>query len=217
MTSLFERMKNNIMADLHGWFDHKEKKNPIAMLNQYLRDCESEVKKIEKLLERQYLLKEEVFSELKYAENMAKKRSEQKTIAMNANQTSLHELILREQQQYENQVAFLQQSYEETIHQLEQLEKKYRDMKMKLKDMHLKRLELMGKENMTNANQKMNKVLGRIDEPSAFSKFDEVQHYIDFLEQKVEGKYRTSMIDVQIAQLQNTKKLDDKILSENVN
>ena len=40
MNQLFSRMKQAISADFHDLLDKKEKKNPIAMLNQYLRQCE---------------------------------------------------------------------------------------------------------------------------------------------------------------------------------
>ncbi|HJV32373.1 MAG TPA: PspA/IM30 family protein, partial [Bacillales bacterium] len=56
MTNLFTRIKNSITADLHEALDHKEKQNPIALLNQYLRQCEMETEKVRKLLERQYTL-----------------------------------------------------------------------------------------------------------------------------------------------------------------
>ena len=52
----------------------KEYKNPISKLNQYLRESENEVKKVEKLIERQYLLKEEFARELKQTEYMAEKK-----------------------------------------------------------------------------------------------------------------------------------------------
>jgi len=59
MTNLFTRIKNTITADLHEALDQKENKNPIAMLNQYLRECEQETEKVRKLLQRQYTLKDE--------------------------------------------------------------------------------------------------------------------------------------------------------------
>ena len=59
MNQLFSRMKQAISADFHDLLDKKEKKNPIAMLNQYLRQCELETEKVRKLVERQSLLKAE--------------------------------------------------------------------------------------------------------------------------------------------------------------
>ena len=52
MANLFERIKNTVMSDLHEAIDKKEKKNPISVLNQYLRQCELEVEKVRKLVEK---------------------------------------------------------------------------------------------------------------------------------------------------------------------
>ena len=43
MSNLFTRLKNSISADFHQILDEKEQKNPISLLNQYLRQCEHEV------------------------------------------------------------------------------------------------------------------------------------------------------------------------------
>lgn len=45
MSTLFDRIKHSVMADLHDAMETKEKKNPIGLLNQYLRDSEKEAKK----------------------------------------------------------------------------------------------------------------------------------------------------------------------------
>lgn len=45
MANLLTRIKDSMMADLHDLMDQKEEKNPIAHVNQYIRECEQEVKK----------------------------------------------------------------------------------------------------------------------------------------------------------------------------
>ena len=64
-------MKQAISADVHDLLDKKEK-NPIAMLNQYLRQCEVETEKVRKLMERQSLLKAEFTREYDHAEQPLK-------------------------------------------------------------------------------------------------------------------------------------------------
>ena len=84
MTNLFQRLKNTVMSDLHEAIDKKEKKNPIAVLNHYLRQCEQEVEKVRKLVERQYLLKEEFQKEYQQASVLADKRKYQAEVASKA-------------------------------------------------------------------------------------------------------------------------------------
>ena len=60
------------------------------------------------------------------------------------------------------QVLSLREAHGEAVEQLEILEKKHREMKMKLKEMQIKRLELMGRENVIKVTKKMNQVLDKL-------------------------------------------------------
>lgn len=204
--NLFERIKNSISADLHDVLDKKEMKNPISVLNQYLRDCEKEAKKVQSYIERHYQLKNEFFREWKQAEYMALKRKEQSSLAEKAGEMELYQMAIQEQQQHEERAAHLKSSYDHTVEQLSQLEQKYREMKLKLKDMQIKRMELMGRENVARISQTMNRTLDHTGVDRAFTRFDEVEMYIDHLETRVNGGYERSMLDAQLAQLEKSFK-----------
>lgn len=202
MSTLFDRIKNSVMADLHDVLETKEKKNPISLLNQYLRDSENEAKKVEKLIERQYMLKEEFARELKQTEFMAEKRCKQAEIALQANELSLHQMAIDEEAMYKTQALSLREAYTEASDQLEILEKKHREMKMKLKDMHIKRLELMGRENVIKVTKKMNHVLDNSIVGKANTRFEETERYMDHLEAKLNSAYDMSTFDSRISELE---------------
>lgn len=63
--NLFQRFRYTVEADLHQLFDKKEQKNPIAMLNQYIREAEKQTEQTGKLLERQGQLKEKLEQDIK--------------------------------------------------------------------------------------------------------------------------------------------------------
>lgn len=48
MTNIFTRIKDTVLADLHQAIDEKEQKNPVATLNQFLRQAEQEKEKVKK-------------------------------------------------------------------------------------------------------------------------------------------------------------------------
>ncbi|WP_044749282.1 PspA/IM30 family protein [Bacillus alveayuensis] len=207
MSNLLTRIKNVIMADLHDILEKKERQNPIALLNEYLRQCEQEVEKVQKLVERQHLLKDELMREYHYAQELADKRKHQAEIASQAGETELYQFVLQEQAKYEERAARLKESLGQELRQLEELEQKYEEMKHKLKDMHIKRMELMGRENVARAHFRMNQVLeqdsyGR----KPFTRFAEIEQYLDRLEQKVNSAYYSSTIDARIAQLEKELK-----------
>lgn len=207
MTNIFTRIKESIVSDLHYALDQKEQKNPIAALNHYLRQSEQEKEKVRQLVERQFKLKDEFFKEYQLAKNLAEKRMKQAEIAGQAGEEQLHEFALREHQEYIARAERMKASYDEAAEALEVLEQKYENMKHKLKDMHLRRMELMGRENVARANHQINRV---IDETSdkPFSKFTEMERYIEGLEYRVNNSYYRSTFDHKIAKLE--KKMDAK-------
>lgn len=212
MTNLFTRMKNTIMADLHETLDKKEKQNPISLLNQYLRQCEQETEKVKKLVERQHALKDEFIRELFQAEKLAEKRKYQAEVASKAGESELSQFAAAEYQQYTERTERLTASLEQVTGQLGELERKYVEMKHKLKDMNLRRLELMGRENVTRANHRINQVLvSNNNSDQSFSRFQEIENYLDRLEHQVNSSYYRSTIDARVAQIEKEMKKEESI------
>lgn len=209
MTNLFTRIKNVVVADLNEAVERKEQKNPIALLNEYLRQCEQETEKVRKLLERQYLLKEEFAREHRQATELAAKRKYQAEVAMKAEEMELYEFAMKEQQHFEERSERLKLSLEHATKQLTELEQKYEEMKHKLKDMHIRRMELMGRENVTRAHHRMDQVLQpQMSADSAFSRMAEVENYFDRMEHQVNTSYFRNTIDAKIAQLEKEMKTE---------
>lgn len=201
MTNIFTRIKDSISSDLHDMMDKKEQKNPIAALNQYLRQSEQEKEKVKKLIDRQYRLKEEFSKEYLKAQDFAEKRLKQAGIAEKAGETAMHEFAVKEHEEYQTRADRMKASREEAIQQLDLLEQKYEEMKHKLKDMHLRRMELMGRENIAHANHQINRVTEEAsDKP--FSRFAEMEQYIENLEYKVNSAYYRSTFDSKISRLE---------------
>jgi phage shock protein A len=212
MTNLFTRLKDTIMADLNAALDSKERKNPIAMLNQYLRECEVETEKVRKLLERQHQLKEQFTAEYRKAVEMAEKRRCQAEVAQKAGETELHAFASQEQSNYEARASHLKEALANADSQLQELEHKYEDMKHKLKDMHIRRMELMGRENVTRAHTTMDQVMNENDySDKAYSRFTEIESYLDNLENQVNSSYYRNTIDGRIAQLEKEMKKQETL------
>jgi lia operon protein LiaH len=208
--NLFERIKNSISADVHELLDQKEEKNPLSLLNQYLRQCEHEVNKARKLVERQQLLRDQFFRETQEAEAKAAKRAHQADLAQQANETELYQFAIQEKEQHESRARRLKESTLQTEKDLSELEQKYEQMKHKLKDMQIKRMELMGRENVARAHQKMDRII----EPSSAMKqtafrFEELETYMDRLEQKVNADYHASSMEARLAKLEKEWKKEE--------
>ncbi|MBF0707034.1 PspA/IM30 family protein [Alkalihalobacillus hwajinpoensis] len=206
MPNLLNRIKNSIEADFHSILDQKEEKNPISLLNHYLRQCEREVEKARKLVERQSTLLLEFRRELDKARRNAEKRAGQAVLANEAGEAELYEFAKQEQLQYEERANHLSQLMDEADLELKRLEQKYEKMKHKLKDMSIKRMELMGKENSVRAHHKMDLVLEERNLDQPFNRFDEMESYIEQLEKKVNRDYAMSTIDTKFHLLEKKAK-----------
>lgn len=205
MTNLFTRIKDSISADIHQMLDQKEQRNPIAALNQYLRQSEQEKEKVRRLIERQYRLKEQFATEYIKAQEMAEKRKKQATIAEKAGEEEMRAFAIKEYEEFEARAQRMRAAKDDAAAQLESLERKYEEMKHKLKDMHLRRMELMGRENMIHANHQINRVLDEsTDKP--FSRFAELERYMDNLEYKVNSAYYRSTFDSKISKLEKERR-----------
>ncbi|MDZ5474018.1 PspA/IM30 family protein [Bacillus sp. 31A1R] len=210
MANLFTRIKDMVVADINETLDVKEKKNPIAMLNQYLRQCEQETEKVRKLLERQYSLKEEFTREFYQANDLAEKRKRQAEVASKAGEMELYNFAMQEQSQYEERAVRLKEVLNEATKQLTELESKYEEMKHKLKDMHIRRMELMGRENVSRANHQISKVLdNQTYSDKSYSRFQEIESYLDRLEHQVNSSYYRNTIDSRIAILEKQLKKEE--------
>lgn len=206
MTSIFKRIKNNIFADIHNVLDEKERKNPTTMLNQYLRNCESEIKKVEALIKRQSDLKFQFYKEKEQAHYLAAKRLRQGEIAAQANELELVERANKEVEYYKNQALKLEELFEKAEQDIYQLQQQLQEMKNKLQEMKLKRLELMSRENVAHASKRMNESTQKFSEENPFYCFSEVERQIQDLEMQVSEDYEQNTFDARMAKLERELK-----------
>ncbi|MEW9502248.1 PspA/IM30 family protein [Jeotgalibacillus marinus] len=202
MTNLLTRLTNTIKSDFSKETDHKDSKHPIAVLNHYLSECEKEVDKVGQIVERQRMLKLEFTKELQSAKSMVQKREEHVRLAEEAGESELAALARHELTHYQSRKERLELSVVEVTNQLQGLEKKHGDMKQKLKDMYIKRLEAMGRENVVRANENANRVLADDDQSIEEKRFSDIERHLQQIETGEVNRQEEQTIDQQITQLQ---------------
>ncbi len=212
MNSLWNRFKYSVQADLHTVFDKKENKNPIAMLNQYIREAEKQTESVGKLLERQGKLQTELQKELTEAEKMADKRRSQFELAQTAGEADLMAFAEEEILAYDTRAAELSESVTETAYELISLERKFEEMKHKVKDMKVRQLQLMGKENVTRAHHRMDQVISPEHADSRVASVGEMKKYIENLGGKIEREYETSSMERRLESLEKNPTKEAEIV-----
>ncbi|MCP8968678.1 PspA/IM30 family protein [Ectobacillus ponti] len=213
-TSLFQRIRSTFLADMHELLDEKERQNPIALLNQYLRDSEQEVKRIEKLISRQQQLRTQFFRELEQARYMEKKRRHQAEVAFQAGEAALQERALQEMQYYAKQAAQLEEQHTRVIEQTEDLQQKLEEMKNRLKELHAKRLELMARENAAHAHRRIHDAMHKVSDENPFLRFSEIEEQIRDLEMRITADYERDTFDYKIARLEKQLKEKETVQQE---
>lgn len=215
MTTLWKRFKYAFEADLHTAFDKKEQKNPIAMLNQYIREAEKQTEKTGTWIERQSQLKIQLEKELHESQEMLAKRTTQLELANQTNEGELIDFAKAEVAAYTNRAEVLQASISRTTEELFGLEQKYEEMKHKVKDMKVRQLQLMGKENVTRAHHQMDRMLQPESSKNADNRlvaFDEMEQYIDRLGQRIEKDHDVSSMERRLAQLEKKEQPTHEIV-----
>ncbi|WP_440897859.1 PspA/IM30 family protein [Amphibacillus sp. Q70] len=202
MSNLFTRIKDSVVADFHELLDQKEEKNPMIHLNQHIRNCEDEVRKLKQLIEKQYTIKQSYQRELKQAIFMLDKRTRQMELAEKMEETELYDEAKIEVDQYQTRVNQLTNLTDTAATQIEEIELKYSEMRHQLKNLYVKRLELKGRENIARVHKGMNKVLQTDYFERSNNKFAEAEDYIERLEQQVKTDERLHTLDARFSELE---------------
>jgi len=211
MTTLWQRLKFAIATDMDKVLAKKEEKNPIALLNQYITDAEKQTETTGKWLERQAQLTSKLEKELEEASTMLDKRTAQLDLARASGESDLTDFAEMEVAAYTNRVAELKMSISENLAELTQMEQRYEEMKHKVKDMKVKQLQLMGKENATRAHHQMDKVLSPELVAERIGSYDDMASYIKSLGQKVEDDYERSAMERRLESLEKNSAKQQQI------
>lgn len=175
--NLLQRLKYTIESDLALT---PKADNPLARLNQYIKEAEMQTEQTKTFLERQAALKQQLEIQLNDVQQMLAKRTEQLALAEQAGEMELIAFAQAERDAYETRSHLLQQSIEITTKELIALEQKYELMKHKIEDMKIRQLQVMGYENNARANFHMDAML-HPETHKDLSTMDDMYHYVDQL------------------------------------
>ncbi len=168
------------------------------MLNQYIREAEKQTEQTGKLLERQGQLKEKLEVEFKDNSALLAKRKSQLQLANTSGEQDLIEFATDEVAAYTARKNTLQTSIEASTREYFELERKFETMKHKIKDMKVRQLQLMGKENVTRAHHQMDGILAKNNKTN----FEDLESYIDKLAFQIDKDHEVTTFEARLAALE---------------
>ncbi len=168
------------------------------MLNQYIREAEKQTEQTGKLLERQGQLKEKLEQEYKENADLLAKRESQLALAKSSGEQDLIDFATDEVTAYSARNLTLQASIEASTREYFELERKFETMKHKIKDMKVRQLQLMGKENVTRAHHQMDGMIAKNNKTN----FEDLEAYIDKLAYQIDKDHELTTFEARLAELE---------------
>ncbi|MHA6165982.1 stress responsive protein LiaH [Bacillus mojavensis] len=177
---VLKRMRDMFVASVHEGLDKLE--NPKVMLNQYVRDMESDIAKAKQTIVKQHTIAYQFKKKYEEANDVAGKRKNQAQLAFDADEEELAKKALTEMKYLEGKAAEHKASYEQASSQLAELKEQLATLETRLQDVKDKKQALIARANAAKAKEHMNATFDKIDSESAYREFLRIENRIEELE-----------------------------------
>ncbi|NPC94134.1 PspA/IM30 family protein [Bacillus sp. WMMC1349] len=178
-----KRIRNMVVASINEGLDKLE--NPRVMLNQYVRDMESDIAKAKHTIVNQQVIEQNFKGKYEEAEKLAVKRKNQAQLAFDAGEEELAKKALSEMKYFEAKAAEYQDTYQHAKQQLVELKEQLQTLEVKLRDIKDKKHALIARANAVKAKEHMNASFNKIDNESTYREFLRMENRIEEMETRV--------------------------------
>jgi lia operon protein LiaH len=182
---VLKRMRDLVVAQINEGLDKVE--NPRVMLNQYVRDMESDIAKAKHIIIKQQTIEQGFRKKFDEAEQLKAKRKNQAQLAFDAGEEELARKALAEMKYYEGKAQEHKESYEMAKNQVRELKNQLQTLEGKLQDLKDKKHALIARANAVKAKEHLNDSFNRIDSESAYREFTRMENRIEEMEMKVKS------------------------------
>lgn len=153
---VFQRIKDLTKASVHDLLDKLE--DPVVMLNQYLRDMETEIRDAEVTVAKQMASERRMKQRLDELVRQGVDREGQAEHALRGGNEALARKLLEEKVQFDQQAANLADLHAQASAQVSELTSQLHEMKDEYYKLRNKRNELAARSQMAKARKQMAQV-----------------------------------------------------------
>lgn len=211
--AIFKRVRDITVASIHEMLDKVE--DPIAMLNQYLRDLESEISKAELAVSRQVAVEKKWKALVEEFEQRAAKRSRQAELAVDHGDDNIARQAIEDKQFAEAKAVEYRALYESTKEQVADLLGQLKELKDKFYELRNKKFHLVSRANVAKTVKDINQALVSIDTESAAKGFARIEEKLMIMEADSQAMQRIRRVygDTNYEYLHNAEK-NEKVEQE---
>ncbi|MDQ0227193.1 PspA/IM30 family protein [Metabacillus niabensis] len=176
MFKFFKRVKTVVDSELNALLDKAE--DPVKMLDQFMRDMESDIREAEAAVAKQIANEKMLQKKYEEAQKMVEKREEQALKAVEAGNDDLARRALEDKKLHTQTAETLKESYERAKLDSEAVRKKLDEMKAEYYQMKLKKDSLKARAESAKAKTKMNRTLSGIGSDESKRGFERMEEKV---------------------------------------
>ncbi|ENH96941.1 hypothetical protein J416_08147 [Gracilibacillus halophilus YIM-C55.5] len=199
MFKFFKRVKTVVGSELNSLLDKAE--DPVKMLDQYMRDMESDIREVESAVAKQIANEKMLKRKYDDAQALVEKRQGQAEKAIESGNEDLARRALEDKKDQETQTETLKESWERAKADSEQLRKKLDEMKKEYQQMQLKKDSLKARAESAKTRTKMNHAMSSIGNDESKQGFERMEEKV--LQYEAEADTSDDMSE-------SSKSLDDE-------
>ncbi|WP_054949075.1 PspA/IM30 family protein [Numidum massiliense] len=178
--SIFKRFRDITVATINEALDKVE--DPVAMLNQYMRDMESEISRAEVAIARQNAMEKRWRALTEEMEHRASKRTRQAELAVDTGDDEIALRALSDKEYCLSKIEEYRRQHETAKEQKRQLLEQLQELKDKYYELRSKKFALVARVNVAQATKQMNSAMSAIDTDSAAKGFSRIEERVMMME-----------------------------------
>lgn len=183
--SIFKRLRDLTAASVNDLIDKAE--DPVKMLNQYLRDLESDIADAEVAVAKQIAIEKKIKQQLEEAQEMADKREAQAMKALQSGEEDLARRALQDKKQHQQKADDFKEQHENAKSNADQLRKQLQELKDEYEKMKNKKDTLVARAEAAKAQKQINQVSSGIGKDNAAKGFERMSEKVLQMEAEAEA------------------------------
>ncbi|WP_199613607.1 PspA/IM30 family protein [Paenibacillus alkalitolerans] len=210
---IFKRLRDISLSSIHELLNKAE--DPVMLMNQYIRDMESELSEAEVAFAKQVAAEKRAQHQLEEAAEMVVKREQGAIQALQAGDEALARQALEDKKTYEAKAEVYKTQYESAKSLSDQLRSQLHEMKSEYERMKQSRDELVARAEAAKTQKKLNETLSSFGKASAVKEFDRMKEKVLELEAHAEAssvlKNENRNLDQKLNALNTKSEIDDEL------